>query len=188
MARKRFEEEFGVMDMEGGTLPLQMPDAESTAEVVFTQAMEYCARKLGLAGPQEAMDRLREGDGCAGKYCGYSIAKQVCAALGDLDENVKAGYLCDYDATPEDLCFQEGSDTSPIHLIVWCERKTSALRSLVNAVDRALTTKYAELLGSDRLAHLLDAQIIDDDDVENRSGYGALITSLYNPPLKVWER
>jgi hypothetical protein len=73
-------------------------------------------------------------------------------------------------------------------LIVWAKRKTSALDSLVEALNRALVQRYAELIGPSQLAHLLDVQIVNDADVKNRVGYGALLSSLRNRPIKVWER
>jgi hypothetical protein len=165
-----------------------LPDAASTADIVLNQAMEYCAQKMGLEAAWLAGDRLKQGDGTACSYCRYSTAKQMAEALGSLDENVKAVYLYDYDATPEDLCFGEAVHASPIHLIVCVERKTSALESLVDALDHALVQSYAAMMGKSRLAHILDVQMVDDADVENRTGYGALLSSFYNPPLKVWER
>jgi len=105
-----------------------------------------------------------------------------------LDENVKAVYVVDYDATPQDLCFGEATPTSLIHLLVWAERKTGALDSLVAALGLALAQRYADLTGRPRLTHLLDVQVIDDADVKNRVGYGALLSSLHHRPIQVWKR
>jgi hypothetical protein len=167
---------------------LRLPDAASTADIVLNQAMEYCAEKMGLKAAWLAIEQLKKGETTACSYCRYSTAKQMAQALGSLDENVRAVYLYNYDATPEDLCFGQAVHTSPIHLIVWVERKTSALESLVDALDHALAQSYAAMMDRDQLRHILDVQMVDDDDLENRTGYGALLSSFYNPPLKVWER
>lgn len=177
-----------VADVEIKTPPLRLPDAASTAEIVLNQAMEYCAQRMGLEATWLAVERLKQSDGTACSYCRYSTAKQTAEALGALDENVKAVYVYDYDATPEDICFGEAVHTSPIHLIVWVERKTNALNSLVEALDQALVQSYAAMMDESRLSHVLDVQMVDDADVGNRTGYGALLSSLYNRPLKVWER
>ena len=178
----------GVADVETKTPPLRLPDAASTADIVLNQAMEYCARKMGLEAAWLAVEQLKQGDGTACSYCRYSTAKQMAEAMGLLDENVRAVYVYDYDATPEDLCFGEAVHVSPIHLILWVERKTSALNSLVDALDHALAQSYAAMIDRSQLAHILDVQMVDDADVENRTGYGALLSSFYNRPLKVWER
>jgi hypothetical protein len=176
------------VDAELSAPQLTLPDADSTAEVALTEALGYCAQKMGLAGSQAVVDRLRQGDRSACKYCHYSIAKHVAGSIGALDENVKAVYVVDFDATPEDLCFYEGARPSLIHLIVWAERKTGALDSLVGALDRALVERYNDVIGTCQLTHLLDVQVVDDADVNNRVGYGAMLSSLHQRPIQVWKR
>jgi len=170
------------------TPSLRLPDAVSTAEVALAQAMEYCAQKMGLASAREAVERVKEGNAAACGYCHYSVARQVAEALGALDQNIQAAYVFDYDATPQDLCFGETVQATPIHLLVWTGRKTGALNSLVEALDGALAQQLFHLLGRGPRAHVLDVQIVDNTDVENRTGYGALLSSLYHRPIKVWER
>ena len=176
------------VDAELSAPQLHLPDADSTAEIALTEALGYCAQKMGLAGSQAVVDRLRQGEHSACKYCHYSIAKHVAGSIGALDENVKAVYVVDYDATPQDLCFREGPQGSQIHLIVWAERKTGALDSLVGALDRALVERYNDVMGTRQLAHLLDVQVVDDADVSNRVGYGAMLSSLHQRPIQVWKR
>jgi hypothetical protein len=177
-----------VMHVEFTEPPLQLSDVASIAEATLAKALEFCAQKMGFDSHQAVVDRLRQGDNTACGYCHYSLAKQMAESLGTLDENVKAVYIYDYDATPEDLCFGETTQAPLVHLIVWARRKTGALNSLVAALDRALVQSYADLIGMRRLTHLLDVQVIDDADVENRVGYGALLYSLHHRPIQVWER
>ena len=177
-----------VTDVEFAAPSLRLPDADSTAEFALTRALDFCTQKMGADSVQTAIDCLRQGNSTACQYCHYSLAKQVAESLGALDENVKAVYVVDYDATPEDTCFGEATPTSLIHLIVWAERKTSALDSLVAALDRALAQRYADLIGRHQLVYLLDVQVIDDADVKQRVGYGALLSSLHHRPIRLWER
>jgi len=168
--------------------PFRWPDATSTAELALDEGLAFCARKAGLKDAREVVERLRQGDSTVRHYCRYGLAKKVAESIGRLDENVKAVYTLDYDATPEDRCFSGEAETSPIHLIVWAARKTDALDALVKALDRALVKAYADLIDAPELTHLLDVQVIDDTDVEERRGYGALLSSIYNRPIQVWER
>jgi hypothetical protein len=188
MTRKHSADVVGKSKVNLTMSELLLPDADSAAEIALTLGLDYCVQKMGLAGRSAAMDSLRKGEGNARGYCHYSIGKHVAESLGALDENVKAVYIADYDATPEDICFGQEAQAPLIHLIVWVERKTSALHSLVEALDRALVERYTEEIGPSQLAHLLDIQLVDDAEVENRSGYGALLTSLNNRPIKLWER
>jgi hypothetical protein len=167
----------------------QLPDASSAAEHVVAQALGFCAHKMALGGPQAAVDALRQGNCAAHRYCFYDMARQVAGSIGSLDEHVKAVYTLEYDATPEDLCFDEARrDAALIHLIVWTGRKTAAFDALVAALDRALIQACSELLGLDRLAHLLDVHVMDDADVERCTGYAALLSSIHHRPIQVWER
>jgi hypothetical protein len=160
----------------------------STARAVLTQALEYCAQKMRLDSSQAVIDRLSDGDGKASEYCHYSVAKQVAESLGALDENIKAVYVCDYDATPEDLCWGEAGRAPQIHLLVWAQPKTAALNVLTDTWDRALAQSYAEMIGGGQLAHVLDVQVVDDADEEKRIGYGALLSSLHHRPIQIWKR
>ena len=166
----------------------EVKDVASAAQVVLTQAVEYCAQKMRLDSSQAVIDRLRASNGQACEYCHYSVAKQVAESLGALDDNIKATYIYDYDATPEDLCFGEAGRALPIHLLVWAERKTAALKVLTETWDRALTQGYAEIIDGRQLAHVLDVQMVDDADVEKRLGHGALLFSLHHRPVQVWRR
>jgi len=181
-------QQTNVTDVESKTLQLLLPDAMSTAEAIMNQSMEFCAQKMRLGDYRGVLQKLQQRDVTACNYCQYSIAKQVGKALGALDQNVNAVYMVDYDATPQDICFAAQGGLKLIHLIVRVERKTSALQSLVEALDDALAQGYAKLLGMDQLKHLLDIQLVDATDVKERIGYGAMLSSLYQRPIRVWER
>jgi hypothetical protein len=169
------------------TPSLQMPNAASTAEDVMSKTLEFCAQKTGAKDHGQVIDRLQAGDAQTHSYCHYGIASQLGAALGALDENIKTVYLFDYDATPEDLCFGDARRTPLVHLLVWTERKTQALDSLIKMLDRAMAESYANKIGPSRMQHILDVQVIDDADVAQRTGYGGLLHSIHYRPLKVWE-
>ena len=166
----------------------KVKDVAGTAQVVLTQAMDYCAQKMRLDSSQAVIDRLRAGDSKACEYCHYSVAKQVAESLAALDDNIQTAYIYDYDATPEDLCFGEAGRALPIHLLVWTQSKTAALNVLVDTWGRALAQSYAEMLGGRQPAHVLDVQVVDDTAVEQRTGYGALLSSLHHRPIQVWKR
>ena len=175
-------------DFAAVTPPLHLPDATSTVQGALVKALDYCAQMLHLSSPQEALERAREGDRRALDYCHYRLAQQVAEALGALDDTVRSVSLYEVEATPEDGALGDNPESLPIHMLVWVDRKTSALNSLVAALDRALVKDYAEMVGPRRLRHVLDVQLIDDSDVESRRGIVALLFSLYNRPIQLWQR
>jgi len=166
----------------------RLPDAASTMEGALVRALDFCAKKLNLPSPQASLEKARGGDGKALEYCHYHLAQQVAEALGALDDHVRAISLFEFEATPEDRALGENANSLPIHLLVQVDRKTSALNSLVAALDRALVKDYAEMIGPRRLGHVLDVQVIDDADVESRRGIAGLLHSLNNRPIRLWAR
>ncbi len=198
-----------VMDATLFTSLPRPPDAFSTPEAVLAQALKFCAQKMGLDDTQAAVDRLRQGESDACGYCLYSIAKQVAGRIGLLDEGARAAYLLDYDATPEDICFGKADVEKPIiHMIIWTERKTAALSSLLAALDRGLVQAYADVLRTSQpgepapgmalhadtaadaaaIGVVLDAQVVDDTEVESRTGYAGLLFSIHHRPIQIWRR
>ncbi|HSN73723.1 MAG TPA: hypothetical protein VL334_01375 [Anaerolineae bacterium] len=163
-------------------------DLSGMSEAVLAQAIEYCVQQVHLDSLQTAIDRLRAGDTLVCEHCNHSLAKQVAACLGALDENIQAAYVCDYDPPTGLECSEEAGRALPIHLIVQATRKTAALNAVVETWDRALTRRYAELVGGRRPARMLDVQVVDNSDVVRRIGYGAMLSSQHHSPTEVWKR
>jgi len=151
----------------------------------LARALDYSARKLGLSGPHASLERVRQGDRSALEYCHYRLAYEVAGALCALDASVQSVSVYEGEATPEDHALGERSEVLPIHLLVWVDRKTSALSVLIAALEHALVKDYAEMIGPRRLAHILDVQVIDGRDVENHQGAAALLNSLYKRPIQL---
>ena len=173
----------------GLVLPIELPDATWSTRTMLPEAMQFCAQKMGLYSLDAVADLLRQKDRTACEYCLYGVAKGVATSLGTMDEHIKAVYVLDYDATPEDLCFGElNQSTLLVHLIVWTQRKTAALSSLVRTLDRALAQECADLFGGSQIKTVLDVQMIDDTDVETRTGHGALLQAIHHRPIRIWAR
>ena len=171
-----------ILTQKGAALALQLPDMTAVAERALTWALELCARRMGLDGPQAAAHHVRQGNAVARMHCCSGIAKQIAESLGASEQNVRAIYAPDYDVLFRDLCSdEEARDESMVRLLVWTRRKTAALDSLVTAWDRALAQACRDKIGSHGQVPLLDVQVIDDTDVEKHFGSGrneALATRL----------
>ena len=170
------------------TSSLQPTDITSMAETILSQALEFCAQKLALDGSQYVVNHLQQDDHTTYRYWRYGLAKRAAECLGALDEDIEAVYIYDYDATPDDVCFAEVASDTLIHLIIRAQRKTAALNAVIEALDHAMVEAHIDLLGTHQLKYLLDAQMVDDHDVEHRLGYGALFSSLHHRPLMLWKR
>ncbi len=173
--------------VEAGAPSWQLPRADSIADAALSSALNSCAQKMRVSSEQ-VVRSLHEADSATCNRYHYDLAKQIAESLGMLDGSIKAVYVLDYDATPEDLCFCEANTDPLIHLIVWTQRRTPALGALVAAIDRALVHSYRELVSAPALTNLLEVQGVDDADVSRRSGYGALFSSVHHRPITLWER
>lgn len=169
-------------------LDLVLSDAISMAEGAMSKALDSSAQKMALDSREAVVNRLQRNDPAAVGYVYYSLANQAAEWLGAWDESVKAVYLYDADALSEDGCFDEAVRSPLLHLIVWASRKTGALVALLDVLDRALVQAYADLTGKSTLKHILSAEVIDDDSVQNSIGCAALLRSVHTRPLRVWER
>jgi hypothetical protein len=167
-------------------LEFALSDASGIAEAALRQALDFCAAKLGLVDHTAVIERLRQDDRTAYGYFYYGLAEQTADWLGSWDQDIRAVYLFDYDATADDICF--GNSTPLLlHLILWTRRKTNALDALLSALDRALAQCCADA-GIRRRRYLLDAHIVDDDEIHNSVGCGAMLSSVHTHPIRVWER
>lgn len=165
-----------------------LPDLVATAETILSDALHFCDEKTRAGGVETVRRRLSQGDNTTRSYFNYRIAQQTAEYLGAVDKNVKEAFIFEEEATEEDLCLSESTRDPLVHVLIWATRETAALKSLVQALDHALTEKYAALLDVNKPTHLLDVQIVDDSEVASRFGYGALLSSLHHRPVQVWTR
>jgi hypothetical protein len=116
----------------------------------------------------------------------------VAEYIGSLDSEVKAVYTYEPDqATDADCMATNQPALSPaINMIAWVEHRSAALASVVDMLRSAVSEELRPLVcpKANALCTMLDFQVVDDDEVTSRRGYGALITSIYVRPLEVWRR
>lgn len=160
-------------------------DPASTVESIVTTALKASAQKMGLDDIAVFVTRLKQCDPVAFNYYCHNIAKELGEVLGSWSKNIKVVYTCSYDEAAED-CLEKLSTFSPVHMIIWAKQKNQALNALIETMDGAMVKHHRHLLGLDKLEHMLDAQVVDDEDVKNRTGYAALLKSIYQPPIEVW--
>jgi hypothetical protein len=172
----------GVLDVE-----LTYPDAANAASGALAAALEFCAGRMGLSGPEAALGLLKAGDSRGRAYFEYDLGKQIAEYISALDAEVQSAYLYEDEATPDDSAFGEPGPMM-VHMILWVKRKTQALSSVVEGMEQALGRRWADLIGVSGPVHLLDAQIVDDNEVRAGTGIAALLKGIHQPPLPIWKR
>jgi hypothetical protein len=159
---------------------------------VMDEALEFCAGKAVLNGKEAAREALRTGDCCVCEYLRYALVQGVAKYLGSVDDTVQAFYTYEPEYATSGYGFiTDQPYLSPgLNLIARVTRKNAALSSVVASVGSALTEEFKQLgcPKANALCCELDVKMADDEEVQKRIGYGALINSLYVRPIEVWHR
>lgn len=154
------------------------------------EAIEFCTRKTGARSREEALDAILSGDCSVCEYLRYGLSRQIGAYLGSMDRQVKIVYVYEpeYGTTVDDTNVVKLS--SSINLLAWVNRKSAALDSIVESLAETLRDERNQLLceKAGSACFMLDVQVVDDEEVKSRRGYGALVNSLHVRPTKLWMR
>ena len=119
----------------------------------------------------------------------YELTSKVAEVLAANDRNVQAIYIFDANANPDAESGEEMPLDATIHLLVVCA-PSAALQAYIESLDRALV-RSLKILPSPLLKQrelILDVNLITERDIEHRIGYAKLLSSVFAPPLKVWQR
>nr|MBN1857985.1 hypothetical protein [Candidatus Bipolaricaulota bacterium] len=147
---------------------------------VVADALAECARRIGC-GDDDFLDRLLRGDHACHSQLRYATAKRIAEHLGRL-----GGGLCGvfvYGSTMTD----QAVACSDIDLLVVIERKSDQAKALIGRIDLALSTGFRSLLPGCRTPDsLLDIHLLDEDEVQTRRGYGAVLNSVQASPVCLW--
>jgi hypothetical protein len=154
-------------------------------------AVECGAAKLGKSG-REVVKALHLGDCPVCEAVRYQLAIRLAEYLGSVDSTVKAVYWYEPDyAIGVEEPIPDRPNLSPgINMIVWANRKSAALTSVVASLNSALSEEVRRFgcPKANALCWALEVQVVDDDQVRRRTGYGALIDSIYVRPVGLWYR
>lgn len=154
------------------------------------KAFIFAAEKAGLTGRDQVVEARARGDCATCEYLRYGLAKEVADYLGSMDKIIKAIYVFE----PESSTSADGYISNRhrfvpgINMIIRVSRKTAALESLLVSVVSAVGEEFQRVYcpEANALCNMLDIITVDDHEVEKKTGYGALIGSLYSPPTEIW--
>jgi hypothetical protein len=120
----------------------------------------------------------------------YSLAKGVAETLVTNDKRVRTVYVFEPSANPDAEAEEDLPLEATIHLLVVVETTSAALEALIASLDRGLVQCLQEL-PSPQLADrrsILDVNVVTEEAVKYKTGYANLLSSIFAPPLKLWER
>ncbi len=118
------------------------------------------------------------------------LVQGVARALAANDANVQAVYAYDPSANPDNEIGDDYSLDATLHLLVLVTTPSAALQTFIEALDRALTEDLRDLpsLAFQIRESVLDINLFTAKEVEQRIGFAGLLSSIYAPAIKIWER
>ncbi len=120
----------------------------------------------------------------------HGLASGVAKALSENDKAVQAVYIYDPSTNPDSESGVDLPMSATVHLLVRVVKTSAALEAFTATLDRALTAELRDL-PSDRFTRLesvLDVNLVTDQQVRLGVGYAVLFSSLFAPPIKLWQR
>jgi hypothetical protein len=120
----------------------------------------------------------------------HALGCRVAEALAENDQFVQQVYTYDPSLNPDSESGDELPATGTVHLLVQVAKPSAALEALIVSLDKELTAKL-RALPSTRFAErasVLDVNLLTEEDVRLGTGYAVMLSSVFAPPLKVWQR
>ena len=166
---------------------VERPTGRWISEMVEA-ALRHCGSKMGIADREQVAAALRVENREAHDYFRHALAGQVAEYLSELDDSVVGVYTYSYGDAEDEGEDRSCSVTASINLILHVRRKTAALSSVLASLDQGLLDLYKETVAphAERMSSLLDVQMADDGEVEAGVGFGAVLKSIHNRPVRLW--
>ncbi len=154
-------------------------------------AIAAVGKRAGMT-EDEVKAALRRSDVTLCEALRYSLAHRTAAYLGAMDRTLKSVYYFEpeYATATDEPVNERASPEVEIKMLLWVTRKTAALNSLIASVTSAVASAMVAYLSPDvNPRHYgIDIQVVDEEEVQNRTGYGAIVQSLYVRPIELWSR
>ena len=154
---------------------------QQAVEVLRDQAIERARSKLAPHDQSLPLAQLLQRADFL-DYLRYQLATGIARILAENEPRVGEVYLYDPAGT-------QSADPA-IHALVRVSAPSAALQAFISSLDRALLGSLRALPASNfaQRQFILDISLISDADVAQGRGYASMLSSLFAPPLKIWER
>lgn len=118
----------------------------------------------------------------------HALACKIAGVLAEHDPSVQAVYTYDPSMNPDSESGEDLPVSPTIHLLVRVVKPSAALEALIASLDEALVAKLPALPSAKfaKRTSFLDVNLLSDEHAQGGTGYAALLTSLFAPPLRIW--
>ncbi len=167
----------------------QISQLQETAETLQHDALLWARTKLPLLQQEMDLEDLLQQHDFVNRFK-YKLAQGVAHVIAANDQRVQAAYLFEESSNPDAATEEHLPLDGTVHLLVKVATNSAALKAFIDSLDRALVATVGALpaaLFAGR-THILDVIPVTEEDVANGRGYAVLLSSIYAPPLKLWQR
>lgn len=144
------------------------------------EALLFCRKMADKRASCTILD-LRQGNRRAHSTLRYAIARIISNHMASISGVIKAVYV--FGSTMED----KADKVSDIDMIVIVKKKDKFLDKFFKGIDSALLYEYKKLVGNgtSKLKKFLDINVVDENDLADRTGYASVINSMHKPAVKI---
>jgi hypothetical protein len=134
---------------------------------------------------EEAIGRLKEGDGCIHSYFRYYLLVHLTECIRSTVKGLKGIYLFGSSLNPDRAVF---NPTSDINLILLTNRRYPTNAKRMDVLNDILTTMYKDLLSLDckDCFRILDYHFVDEGTRRKGEGVSVKLRSIEDPALRIW--
>ena len=162
---------------------------QETVETIQGDALQYARIHLPVSVQESALDELLQQPRFF-EYFKFGLAGYIAETIAAHDEYVQE--ICYFDPylNPDAQTETDLPLDVSVNLLVVVKSKTAALQSFIDALDRALTQQIRDLPSPlpAGLNSILNAVMINEEDIAHGRGYAVLLSSMFNKPRRVWPR
>jgi len=120
----------------------------------------------------------------------YGLAEGAMNVIVANDGNVQAVYHFEESTNPDSETEEALLPDIGVHLLLLVDSNSAALTTFIKSLDESLSGLIRELPlpALAKRSSAINVITITQEDVEKRVGYGALLSSMFARPVKLWAR
>jgi hypothetical protein len=163
------------------------------ADSMVETAIAFCSSKKFAGERDQVLEALRGGRCDVCDYLAFSLVRQIGEYLGKLDYTVKAVYLFEPEKASLSLTAPPRTSrrrASGINMLAWVDRRSAALGVLTSTLETMLTESRRKIGCPNAVpaCYNLNVHMVDDHEVQDGIGYGAIVQSMYVRSVQIWSR
>jgi hypothetical protein len=167
----------------------QVTRLQEEAETIRDNALSAARSRLSARQQDDALADLLQIPTFLNSFK-YGLAEGVSNVIVANDGNVQAVYHFEESTNPDSETEEALMPDVGVHLLLLVDSNSAALDAFIKSLDGTLTRLIRELPSPSlaKRTSILNVIPISQEDVDNKQGYGALLSSMFARPVKLWAR